>query len=1353
VRQQKMTNNKQVSITVGLQVVLLLYMVIVETDGEIQCFSASGNHTEDFLFSSEDGRQVDTPCSDAGENRLSCALNYSLSSSNVFLWMPAGRWKLNQSIIISTGVRNVSIVGSCNGTIIECNGSAGIAVVNATDLSISHLSFEGCGMESSTLGGLVEDFVNFTGYNFSRDIPVSLLIAYSKNLTLNDLSFTGGRSLALMLMNPFGITLVHRLYFANISSGLRTHDCINPNISPENCTSGGVIVYYGEDGPAVIDSVYQSTLMVDDLVVQRLTTIHSVIKNDLINSVISPSLLNVSSEPKDWALSAGFSLVVERAQGPHLDVTLTNARFMRNRSPLAGCVYASFAEFSVTTSFNIHNSSFTMCEGGAAGGAIYMSFGMSSMPTEIDRHIDGNIIVTVSNCTFHDCVASWGAGIAVVGSVNLHHETTTESPPASVLVSSSNFTSNNASAGSAIALWNSKFHGSQRTFGVELMLSDDYFSENQRQVDPIPFSPSASPDTTLNGGVIYAESSIIQVMPFGKLLFQGNFVSSIVLIRSVLICDNANVTLQDNFAIEGAGLEMRSESFILDKNSTIVFEMNQALVRGGAVAQVISSSSPLRIVTPSCWVHFNNIEFLPYDLRTRVAEGFSGQIGLIRNVAGVTGSDLFSSVPPDCPWFLDSNFLTTSGAIRNGSFPIFTIEDADIPSLPNSSSPVGIGLGTINLLTSPPTQVMPGEQFTIALNVTDNLGFESPSVLGIGFANSNKFSGVRHTINGEELTHITGRNSSVNVRIFGKPNTTISYVVFTVESFTFSPNLTIVLTDCRVGFALNATINSCECDHRLFPQCVDPPVVCNINGTISVSSGMWIGLITVDNSSIFVVRPCIFDFCIPGSSPIKDITNETAQCANNRSGILCGQCQRNYSAVFGSNRCLQCESSFLFTIFGFAVVGLLLIFLLLCTHVTFTSGILGGIVFYSNIISVFSQRLFSASFNTDNPINNPNSNPIYILLSFISLNLGFEMCFYDGMNRLAVAGLQLVFPVYLFCIALTVIAVAHNFPKIPLPKSNILVEVLVTVVLLSYTAVLEAVTQMLGFVDVSKTMTVWLQDPNVVYGNGVHLFYVILATVIIIVFILPFPTVIILPNVFSRFKYFNKFQPFLYSLQVPFKLRWHRWEGIRILIRIMVLILANLTYVLYNDGTIADVFSIALLIVVITCQAYIQPYENAWLNVLDLFYVVNLILLLLVSLVLRNRIEILQALDQDVKSVQTATKVIYTTLMGSALLVFAVSIVVYLAVKFHWKEKIMSFSVPKKLCKIINNIKYRRRRASDAFGSCDDSDSFDLRRRSPTAVTQVSEWMLNDDSEDVQINKRDVSHLRESLLAVEMSDM
>ena len=45
---------------------------------------------------------------------------------------------------------------------------------------------------------------------------------------------------------------------------------------------------------------------------------------------------------------------------------------------------------------------------------------------------------------------------------------------------------------------------------------------------------------------------------------------------------------------------------------------------------------------------------------------------------------------------------------------------------------------------------------------------------------------------------------------------------------------------------------------------------------------------------------CPFDYCLPYSSDLN-LSDRDSQCQFKRSGLLCGQCQQDYSSIFGSS--------------------------------------------------------------------------------------------------------------------------------------------------------------------------------------------------------------------------------------------------------------------------------------------------------------------------------------------------------------------------------------------------------------------------------------------------------------------
>ena len=80
-----------------------------------------------------------------------------------------------------------------------------------------------------------------------------------------------------------------------------------------------------------------------------------------------------------------------------------------------------------------------------------------------------------------------------------------------------------------------------------------------------------------------------------------------------------------------------------------------------------------------------------------------------------------------------------------------------------------------------------------------------------------------------------------------------------------------------------------------------------------------------------------------------------AQCNYNRSSLLCGKCQKGFSLVFGSSKCLKCSNSYLSLL---ALAGIVLVVFLLILKLTVAVGTINGLIFYANIVSVNRAQLF-----------------------------------------------------------------------------------------------------------------------------------------------------------------------------------------------------------------------------------------------------------------------------------------------------------------------------------------------------------------------------------------------------------
>ena len=123
---------------------------------------------------------------------------------------------------------------------------------------------------------------------------------------------------------------------------------------------------------------------------------------------------------------------------------------------------------------------------------------------------------------------------------------------------------------------------------------------------------------------------------------------------------------------------------------------------------------------------------------------------------------------------------------------------------------------------------------------------------------------------------------------------------------------------CPIGFqprVSEVTNCVCECDSNLPKYVTD----CNSqNQTLWRDSNFWITFSTMSDTNKsrgYLSYPyCPFDYCrLPDSGIYIDLNvanGADAQCANNRSGILCGVCRPGLSLLLDSSRCTGADPGF-----------------------------------------------------------------------------------------------------------------------------------------------------------------------------------------------------------------------------------------------------------------------------------------------------------------------------------------------------------------------------------------------------------------------------------------------------------
>ena len=161
------------------------------------------------------------------------------------------------------------------------------------------------------------------------------------------------------------------------------------------------------------------------------------------------------------------------------------------------------------------------------------------------------------------------------------------------------------------------------------------------------------------------------------------------------------------------------------------------------------------------------------------------------------------------------------------------------------------------------------------------------------------------------------------------------------------------------------------------------------------------------------------------------------QCAYNRSGLLCGHCKEGYSLILGSHQCRKCTNSHLALLIPFALMGVVLVFLLLVCKLTVLTGTLSGLLFYANIVGP-NHTIFL-------PVESTNAFSIFI--AWLNLDFGIETCFYNQLDTYSKTWLQFVFPVYIWVLVGLIIVVSHFSHRFANLLGNNPVSVLATLIL------------------------------------------------------------------------------------------------------------------------------------------------------------------------------------------------------------------------------------------------------------------------------------------------------------------
>ena len=895
-------------------------------------------------------------------------------------------------------------------------------------------------------------------------------------------------------------------------------------------------------------------------------------------------------------------------------VDVRNTRFSNNTSDDDGGAISMTQNSTLT----ISSSNFTKNSANDDGGAIYVT--MQSNVT-IDctiflqnsaSSVGGAVYVTrettmnINNCTFsHNDARTSGGALAVFSSSSAHFKS-----------AESDIIRNTATSSSGGGIYLS---GSSLTFNVLTNISEN--------------------EARSNGGGIFAVNSHIRI--------------------------GSTVHIIGNIATRGGGVSLANADIydaVSRESHTAMFALNSADY-GGAF-YVDDSSIDGTCSSGQCFFGKANVEFT---------------IEFEDNHAAVSGDNLYGGLLDRCEVDVKAiNYSLTALKLSSPATARFMeISNIDKTELGRISSlPVNLCFcenGEPDCdRTTLPVQVRRGDRFSVTVAAVDQVRHpvsatvqSSLQELTLPESQSNQTIGSNCSTLNYRVAFPQASNRKYNLTLFAEgPCNGAGISKLTVD-------IEILECSCGAGFMPeNNTIRCvCTCDERdtTFTNYISE---CNDSSNSVIRQGVfWITYLhdSNDNYSRYLISPyCPYDYCKSPTTPVEinlDLHNGSdAQCDNNRGGVLCGSCLPGYSVSLGSSKCLECPHDWYGLFIGITIAaiiaGIVFVFSLLFLNVTVAVGTFNSIIFYANIINANKSVYFSQ----------PNLTFIPVFISWLNLDIGFDICLFDGMDMYAKIWIQLAFPAYMIFLVVMIIWVASCSEKF----SNLLgkrhpVATLATVILLSYTKLLQTIITSFSYVALAypngTKKILWLPDASIEFSEHRFMLTALIGVgLVILIFGLAYTIIMfswqwLLTYSDSRYLKWTKsakLNHFVNCYHAPFNAKHRYWFGLLLLVRVFIYLVAA-----FSSSHEQPITLLATIIVMCSLLLYktirrIKIYRNLLINIVESSMYFNIAIFAVITLYTYNLSRYRSA--EDLLKLQTAAA--YTS-VGIVLIVLLAVLVVH----------------------------------------------------------------------------------------------
>ena len=448
----------------------------------------------------------------------------------------------------------------------------------------------------------------------------------------------------------------------------------------------------------------------------------------------------------------------------------------------------------------------------------------------------------------------------------------------------------------------------------------------------------------------------------GSIHFHGNLYTALYLTSGRAVFANCSVRFYGNQGINGGAVALRSFSALVIYDSSHFTFINNSATRVGGGIYYAPIDQREYFSGQTCFLEYggkeNNVS------RRNISFKFEG------NTAHLGGTSIYSETIFSCyfAYYQDNGATVKNLTTFFDHIGDFHFNNSMISSQIhfNHITPLATAARNVSFNATTPLMTLPGKLLHFPLIMYDEFNTILHSEIGLRV---------------EENEQVRLENNfTVNdkTRVVGAPNQNATLVLSTPQQLcNIDYRVDVTLLPCPPGFCYEKGYKRCWCSADSKSHSYPAITKCNyVHFSVFIKNGYWIGYCpshTKNETTLYTAfYPSIFKSS--STSGLLEITVSSDDlsdfmCGNSREGVLCGTCKKGYSAYYHSNRitCDEnklCRYGILFYVLSDMIPTVIFFTVVMISGISFSSGVLSGFAFFSQVVDIFSQDLlFSQIYN------------------------------------------------------------------------------------------------------------------------------------------------------------------------------------------------------------------------------------------------------------------------------------------------------------------------------------------------------------------------------------------------------